>query len=237
MKLTRRQQMVLRNFLDLYREKDEALHYTELAEHLGVSTVTAYDMLRLLEDRGLLISEFVPSEKGAGGRARVVFRPTPTGVSLLESWAGSDWEQEEWEIVKDRIVQALEAGKGSDYQDLLDDLLIRVESQNSPLLYTAEMVTAVILQAYQLKEHAVDSVLFTKLADSLNLNAFGGLAVGFSYVERANRRTTGKLLAQVGRYQEMIAQLNEKSRHHLADFVSQIVEIIDPKDNTYTPSN
>lgn len=233
MKLTRRQQMVLGKFLDLYRQNEEALHYTAIADYLGVNPITAYDMLRLLEDRGLLASEFVPpSQREGGGRARVVFRPTAMAQVLLDELAGQEWQQEEWDIVKERILQALRVGKGSDYQDLLDDLLIRIAEQRSPLLYTAEMITAVILQAYQLKEDVADSAFFERLhnlglADELGLNALGGLAVGLSFVERANRRVTKALLAQTSRYQEMIGRLNGKSRRHLTDFVGQVMEIVE----------
>lgn len=233
MKLTRRQQTVLSKFLDLYRQADEALHYTAVADHLGVNPVTAYDMLRLLEDRGLLVTEYeLPSEREGGGRARVVFRPTAAAQALLDKLAGGEWQQEEWNLIKERILNALRAGKGSDYQDLLDDLLVRVAEQRSPLLYTAEMITAVILQAYQLKDDVADSAFFERLSNlglpnDLGLNAFGGLAVGLSFVERANRRVTSVLLEQTGRYQEMIGQLNAKSRNRLTDFVGQVLEIVE----------
>ena len=48
-KLTRRQRQFLNKFLDLYDQDREPLHYTALAEHLGVNKISAYEMLRLLE--------------------------------------------------------------------------------------------------------------------------------------------------------------------------------------------
>ena len=233
MKLTRRQHMVLSNFLDLYQENGDALHYTEVAEHLGVNPVTAYDMLRLLEDRNFLASEYVlPSEREGGGRARVVFRPTATAQKLLAELAGDEWKEEEWNLVKERILHALRAGRGSDHQDLLDDLLVRVAEQRSPVIYTAEMVTAVILQAYQLKDNVADSTFLDRmhnmgLSDELSLSAFGGMAVGLSFAERANRRVAKALLAQSERYQEMIGQLNTQSRRHLTAFADQVVELVE----------
>jgi len=225
--------MVLSNFLDLYQENGDALHYTAVAEHLGVNPVTAYDMLRLLEDRDLLTSEYVlPSKREGGGRAKVVFRPTAAAQVLLAQLAGDEWQQEEWELVKTRILLALRAGKGSDHQDLLDDLLVRIAEQRSPFIYTAEMVTAVILQAYQLKDNVADSTFLDRmhsmgLSDELSLSAFGGLAVGLSFAERTNRRVAKALLAQTEHYQKMIGQLNTKSRHHLTAFADQVVELVE----------
>jgi len=233
MKLTRRQQMVLRNFLDLYHENGEALHYTAVAEQLAVNPITAYDMLRLLEDRGLLVSDYVPPSQGEGsGRARVVFRPTPAAQALLDDLAGETWQQEEWDIVRERILNALRAGKGSDYQDLLDDLMVRITQQRSPLLYTAEMLTAIILEVHQLAEEAADSSLYEKLRnlglpDEIGLSALGGLAVGLSFVERANRRVTGFFLANNGRYQEMVGRLGSSNKKSLSDFADEVLEIVE----------
>lgn len=232
MKLTRRQHMVLSNFLDLYKESGKALHYTVVAEHLGVNPVTAYDMLRLLEDRNMLTSEYLlPPEREGGGRARIAFRPTATAQALITQLAGNEWQQEEWNLVKERILQALRTGKESDHQDLLDHLLVRIAEQRSPFIYTAEMITAVILQAYQLKDNVADSTFLDRmhsmgLSDELSLNAFGGLAVGLSFAERANRRVAKALLVQTKRYQEMIGQLNTQSRRYLTDFADQVMELV-----------
>lgn len=51
MKITRRQEDFIRKLLDLYRESEGPIHYSELAERLGVNRFTAYDMLRLLEEK------------------------------------------------------------------------------------------------------------------------------------------------------------------------------------------
>lgn len=51
-RLSRRQQEVLSKLLDLYHEGGEPIHYATLAKHLGVGPVSAYEMLRLLEEHG-----------------------------------------------------------------------------------------------------------------------------------------------------------------------------------------
>ena len=66
MKLTGRQRAFLSAFLGLYRESQAPVHYTTLAQRVGVSKITAYDMLRVLEERDLVQSEYVLRGKGQG---------------------------------------------------------------------------------------------------------------------------------------------------------------------------
>jgi len=233
MKLTGRQRSFLSQFLDLYREAREALHYTTVAERLGVSKITAYDMLRLLEKRGLVQSEYVLRGKGRGaGRSSIVFRPTPKAHTLFAELAGEAVDLEQWEAAKVRILEALETGKGGDYQDLLKEILERLPERQSPLLYAAEMVTAVILSLQQLREDASASGLSDRLRslglpEEAGFSALGGLAVGLSFAERANRRLINLLLSHVGRYQELLSRLSAENLGRLADFTGEVMRILE----------
>ena len=230
MKLTGRQQAFLADFLDLYREEKDSLHYTAVAERLGIGRITAYDMLRLLEEKGLVTSEYVMPSSGPG-RSTIVFRPTDQGEALMRQLAGEAWDREEWETVKARIVKALQAGPGDDYEPLLEEILARLPERKSPLVYTAEMVTAVILSLHQVREEAPTSRLWEQLRDlglpeEVGLNALGGVAVGLSLVERANRRLTLKLLSSTRQYQAYLADLNAEGRRRLSEFTAEVMRIV-----------
>ena len=62
MKLTKRQEQFIENLIDLSQEIDGPIHYSTLAERLGVSPFTAYDMLRVLEKKGAVVSEYQVAE-------------------------------------------------------------------------------------------------------------------------------------------------------------------------------
>lgn len=79
-KLTRRQAQFVAHLIDLNRDQDGPIHYSVLAEDLGVSPFTAYDMLRLLEEKGLVTSVYqLPEDKSGPGRAERVFYATEKG--------------------------------------------------------------------------------------------------------------------------------------------------------------
>ena len=89
MELTRRQETFIYKLLDLYREIEDAVHYVLVAERLGVSKFTAYDMLRLLEKKGYVRSEYVLDPHRSGpGRSTVVFRPTEKAQALFHRLIG-----------------------------------------------------------------------------------------------------------------------------------------------------
>ena len=233
MKLTGRQRAFLSTFLDLYREAQEPLHYTAVAQQLEVSKITAYDMLRLLEERGLVQSEYVLRGKGQGaGRSSIVFRPTPQADALFAELAGKALGQGEWEAVKTRILEALQAGKEKGYQDLLEEILARLPQRQSPVLYAAEMITAIILSLQQLREGTSATGLPDKLRSlglpgEAGLRALAGLALGLSFVKRMNRRLISLLLSYTGRYQEILSRLSTENLQRLSNFAGEVMKIVE----------
>ena len=231
MKLTGRQKDFLSKFLDLYREADRPLHYAVLAERVGVTKITAYGMLRLLEERGLVTSEYVLPEGGGPGRSSIVFSPTEKAVAVMAQLAGESWDTAEWDAVKERILTALREGKGTDYQNLLQEVLLRIPERKSPMLYVAEMITAALLSLNQLKEEAAAKGLFKNLRamgfpGELGLNALAGLTLGLTLVEKANRRVTTLLLSYTRKYQDHLARLSAENKKRLSDFAQEVMKIV-----------
>ena len=133
--LTRRQQQFLSKFLDLYSKEREPLHYTAVAEHLGVNKISAYEMLRLLEEHGLVEAEYQLAANLRGpGRASVMFRPTSLATQVIAKLAGGDANEQEWEVLKEHIIEQLKAGKAKNYDTLLQELLARTPEEHAPVI-------------------------------------------------------------------------------------------------------
>lgn len=231
MKLTGRQKDFLSKFLDLYREADHPLHYVVLADRVGVTKIAAYDMLRLLEEQGLVTSEYVLPEGGGPGRSSIVFSPTEKATILVTQLAGERWDTAEWDEVKEHILTVLREGKGTDYQSLLEEILLRIPERKSPMLFVAEMLTAAILSLNQLREEAAARGLFENLRalgfpGELGLNALAGLTLGLTMVEKANRRITTLLLSYTQKYQDHLAKLSVDNKKRLSDFAQEVMKIV-----------
>jgi len=230
--LTRRQQQFLRQFLDIYQEMDSPIHYVGLAKRLDIGKITAYEMLRLLEKRGLVEAEYhLPPGNRGPGRSEVFFRPTKEATRLFERFSGSTADTEEWEILKQHILKELQEGKAGGYETLLNDLLVRIPEQHSHLIFMTEMVTTIILALTPVKKAVKDKGLLDRLSriglpGEVGLIALAGFGAALSLVEDVNLKLSTLLMEQSGKYQEMLAQLSEEKKKQLTDFTRNVIKIV-----------
>jgi len=231
-KLTRRQQEFLNRFLDAYFEESASLHYTEIAKRLGISNVTAYEMLRLLEERGLVEAHFyLPEGEHGPGRSTVLYRPSAEGKRLMDELAGKSRDERDWESAKETLLKQLENRKPSEYESLLTKLLGRISERCSPLIFTTEMVTAVILSVAMLKDNAVamgikERLQHIGLPGEISLSALAGFGSALSMAERANRQVANFLITESERYQSMLVQMSDDNRRRLSEFAREAAKII-----------
>ena len=107
MKLSHRQRDFLNRLLDLYHDTKAPVRYADVAQALDVRPVTAYEMLRLLENKGLVYSETIRPQ-GHKGRSIVVFSPTDKTISALAGLTSDPQDDQEWKEAKANILKALE---------------------------------------------------------------------------------------------------------------------------------
>jgi len=230
--LTRRQKQFLGKFLDIYQESEEPIHYVGLAKRLDIGKITAYEMLRLLEKRGLVKAEYhLPPGNRGPGRSEVFFRPTKESTRLFKRLSENTADTEEWEIVKQRILKELQDGKAGGYETLLNDLLVRIPEQHSPLIFMTEMITTIILALTPIKKAVKDKGLLDRLSriglpGEVGLIALAGFGAALSLVEDVNLRFSTLIMEQSEKYQEMFTQLNEEKREQLTDFTRDVIKIV-----------
>lgn len=232
MELTRRQRQFLNKLIELHRRDQTPVHYSELAAELGVSKVTAYEMLRRLEKRGLVQAAYQRRDEIRGpGRASVLFSPTLSANGALVSSTHAEEGQVEWDHAKTRLLDTLKAVKTEGYEALLEEILARLPDQLSPMIYLAEAATAIVLGVHTLKEE-IEAQGFRRILKSIGLpregglSALAGLGAGLTLVDRINRSVAAGLLAQLTRYQALLAELSAENRRRLAQFTQQVLEIV-----------
>ncbi|MGB3904581.1 MAG: hypothetical protein WBB22_06620 [Anaerolineae bacterium] len=231
MGMTERQEAFLEQFWELYREVKAPLHYSVVAEKLKISNISAYDMLRLLKRQGMVASQYLLPKKQRGpGRSTIVFYPTRRAKGLFSSPLPEDFQRTEWEDLREKILQALKKRK-DEYDQMLEEILSRIPHRESPMLYSTEMITAIVLQMCQLGEEArtrlLKEVSKLILAGESGLSALAGLSLGLTLAEGANRKFSSKLLSYVERYQENLSRMSAESKRALSDFLLEVVRTVE----------
>lgn len=226
-RLTVRQQTFLDELRDLYREQRGPVHYSVVAERLGVSKFSAYDMLRLLEQKGEAGSEYLLSAERSGpGRSRVVFYPAVPDARPDEV-GESD---EDWLRFKRRLLNELQEAYDFDYRDKLTDVLARLPDVRLPLDYCAGTIAALLLNLNSLKGKVSGRNPLRALSGLLTvgeagLGALAGLSLGSRLMAVGESSLTDRLLASVHRYQGFLAQLSEENKRRLTGFLQEALVV------------
>jgi hypothetical protein len=232
MNLTRRQEKYIEDLIDLSEEVDGPIHYSLLADRLGVSPFTAYDMLRLLEEKGLVASEYhVPEGKSGPGRAERLFYPLKhrphewiksAEENELPALSGEEWKQ----FVLERIRQGQIPDK-----ELAQEVLARVPLDGPKhIQYCLEVLT---VAALRLRQHLGRQRFLSYLANTLpskaeippaNLGLLGGFAFGFLAREKTgDREWSQMLLDHMVQFQEILHSLAPEERDVLTSELTLIL--------------
>lgn len=204
------------------------MHYTALARRLGVSRFTAYDMLRLLEEKGYARSTYQLAEDKSGpGRSEVVYVPTARAHRLIAEVLG-DSREEDWEAVKGRILAKVEAGTGP-HREVAAEILARVPTEEpAAIRYCVEVMTVIALR---LREQAGRQLLFRYFPAILSpvredcrasLSLLGGLALGILLDEAEDEQWVRELLAHVRHYQRLLLEMRPERCRRLADTLQKV---------------
>ncbi len=231
MQLTQRQRDFLRKLLDLYHDAQQPVHYSQVAQALGVNRFSAYDMLKLLEHKGYVTSQYVlgPSRNGPG-RSSIAFMPTAKARAAVRLLGWRPNENAEWQVVRERILTQLRE-RGVNDDALLKELLNRISDIKSPVEYCAETATARVLNLHAIKRKAADLNPLKALpalapTGHLGLGALAGLSIGSALADGLDRAVLERLLTLTRLFQAHLSTLSEEHLRNLSDLVDEALEMV-----------
>ena len=223
MKLTPRQQTFLDNLFELYREFKGPVHYSVVADKLGVNKFSAYDMLKVLEEKGVAASDYILNDDQVGpGRSQVVFYPTHKAAQFLTQLREEMRYNADWQRVTEGLLQRLKDSARSSPAEALRESLSNLPDAKTPLNYCAEMVSVLLLNIQRLKNQNITPILETiNLKGDLGLAALAGLSLGSSLTNEADDKSLReKLLTNTQRFQNQLADMSEESINKLSSFLN-----------------
>jgi DNA-binding MarR family transcriptional regulator len=234
-KLTPRQSAFLDKLLELYREHKGPVHYSEVAARLGVNRFSAYDMLKVLEKKGFASSSYALAAGHSGpGRSMVVFAPTSRAATLRAPSTEDNRLGEDWQKLRQRVLNKLQDTREANYRETLNDLLARLPETKAPLDYCTQMIGVLLLNMRQVKARAEGLTPFRVLAalqadGYAALETLAGLSVGatLSTDDETGLPITQRLLDHARHYQATLGRLSEDARSALVQFLEEALEALD----------
>jgi hypothetical protein len=241
-KLTARQQAFLEKLLELYREHKGPVHYSAVAERLGVNRFSAYDMLKVLEEKGFASSSYAlrsaapaaATSHPGPGRSMVVFAPTSQATAMVAPAAQDARLGEDWPRVRERVLGRLRQAREANPREALNELLARLPDTNVPLTFCTEMIGALLLNMQRVRRRAGGLNPFRALAalkteDAAELETLAGLSVGVTLTaeDENGPSVTQRLLEHVHHYQTNLSRLSEDARSALVQFLEEALEALD----------
>ncbi|MEA2021275.1 MAG: hypothetical protein U9N08_02250 [Candidatus Caldatribacteriota bacterium] len=248
MKITTRQKEFLQTLIDLYQQRGAPIHYSEVAQTLGVSKWTAYDMLQLLHREGLLEVEYLIPESNNHrweklGRSTITFFPTKKGYTLSNLPERKlPTKIAELDKLKNNIIQKFEKIKG---KFNLKDLFKEALQSKSPLIFCACVLLILILLIKKITEGIAEIQLLSQVipADATNtyielsLVVFVGMCFGVltKYINKIPKYITGpnnsldEYAGYIQTYNQYVSQMDKKEQKSLLDFLKETLDEINKK--------
>jgi len=197
---------------------------------LGKSS--AYEMLRILERKGLVLSEYLlPKGDSTPGRSHILFQPTAEALETCSPlFGGVDQRGEEWEQFKARVLSRLQSGKASARKGVLRQVLDMIPEAQSPLALCAELITVLLLSLGEAKHTLGPRSPLAKVLESppskIGMSLAAGLAAGMVQVDVASRRALDRLNDYVKRYEASLDVLNTEDIEALRRYALDVVTVL-----------
>lgn len=246
MKITTRQKEFLQSLIDLYQEKSLPIHYSEVAQKMGVSKWTAYDMLQLLRKEDLLDREYITPESDIYkwsklGRSTITFYPTKKGYDIFSpSKQKISTNITELKKIKKGITQKFNELKG---KFNLKDLLREAIQSKSPLVFCACLLLILILLVKKITEGIAEIKLISQVIPHATTNAytelalvvFAGMCLGVlaKYINKVpttyGNNDLDEYTNYIQTYNQYVSQMDKEEQKSLLGFLKETLDEINIK--------
>ncbi|MEH7356869.1 MarR family winged helix-turn-helix transcriptional regulator [Neobacillus drentensis] len=220
--LTKRRREFLDQIWHQYQTTNLPVHYSEVAEAIGVSKWTAYDVLKTLECQGLLKITYATNENETG-RSVVVFSPTEMADRLFQKERRKISNPEEWEMILNQATNLIENQQNLPLMDGINNILEQMKNVDVKLEFCAYFLCVLIIFLKSLgnpvKELTVN-VVNASQESKVQLTVFVGAVVGM-IIQSVGEELSPEMVTLVQQFFDNANQLNSKELEILISFIIQ----------------
>ncbi|EQB22625.1 hypothetical protein UNSWDHB_37 [Dehalobacter sp. UNSWDHB] len=180
MNLTERRKQFLQQIIRLYEKSGLPVHYETLANLLGVSKWTAYDMLKELEKNDFLKRDYVVNPN-VQGRSTVVFLPTPKANELFGQTREVTFDAGMLNEIKKRILKIVFELQSKNLQQSLEFMLNKITTTKIQAEFCMDILAILILYLHSLgkvQKDIITNILMAADSYNIKITIFVGMVLG-----------------------------------------------------------
>ncbi|NLC51830.1 MAG: HTH domain-containing protein [Firmicutes bacterium] len=219
MELTKRCRQFLAAIQEIYKKTGQPLHYEDLAQKLGVSKWTAYDMVRKLEKKGFVTINYTTNQRVQVGRSRIAIKPSTLSPA-------ASLTKESKKILRD-ISQCDAAATEQCFEEFLD----KAAASKSKEMYCSYLVAALMLLSSRFLcpglIGALESLLVTTRPE-LGLGAAVGLLLGIIVRAGIKPEIITTIQNFIARFQQYIGEISHEERQNIQIFWQTALRLSKP---------
>ncbi|SHI56182.1 hypothetical protein [Desulfofundulus thermosubterraneus] len=233
MNLTQRRKEFLYKIINLFHHTGLPVHYATVAQALGVSKWTAYDILKELEKGDFLRREYTLSRgEKAPGRSMVVFRPTEKALQVLSPSnenIAKDLKAkkiEDWSLARERLLSIFDNLKNLNPQKIREELLEEMSRIELPVVFSAYTIALLVTHIHEMNSRgiaALKHILELAPKPELVLSLFAGSVIG-TMLKNMKDAVNNKILACIRRFEDHISKCDNQERRLLASFLTEALQ-------------
>ena len=220
--LTKRRREFLNQIWQQYQTTNLPVHYSDVAEAIGVSKWTAYDVLKTLESQGLLKRTYATNENETG-RSVVVFSPTDMADLLFQKERRGISNPEEWEMILNQVNVLIAQKQNLPLMEAIQHILELMKNVELKLEFCAYFLCVLLLFLNSLgnpiKDLTVNMVNASK-ESKIQLTVFVGAVVGM-IIQSVGEEMSPEMISLVQQFFDNVNQLQTVELDLLIAFIKQ----------------
>lgn len=221
-RLTERRKQFLRSVLDMYRRTQLPVHYETLAQRLGVSKWTAYDVLRALEEQGLLERDYAVN-RGEPGRSQIVFVPTAKAEALFTQARSTASGDAALAALKQEALQWLRDVRAFKPAEATQAAMAQISQADVQVKFCTYIMALFLVHLRDLDARAVAVVrrlVHETQGVETQLTLFVGIVLGMA-IDAMGYGVGEELIGLLGRFLQSVMELAEPEKAMLVDLVRE----------------
>ncbi|MBN2435005.1 MAG: hypothetical protein JXK07_07030 [Spirochaetes bacterium] len=151
MSISQRKQQFIKKIVELYSNSGLPIHYTSLAQEIGVSKWSSYEMLIELEKLGFIERQY-QNNRNKSGRSRTIFSPTEKALTLFETLSGGQdmpVDEKVWNNKMSLLKRELDELKALPVGQSINSVIGKIETEEVKLFKIAYMFFIYLIIAFK----------------------------------------------------------------------------------------